>query len=137
MTPFMTWSDAFSVGVAQFDEEHKQLIDQINGLHDSARAGMTSEALGRISDTLIAHTLAHFEHEERTFDEMHYPRAGVHKAMHEHLKKRLVGLRREVGRKDSALLAEEMLQFLRESLAHHIQGEDKKLGAYLNEKGVG
>jgi hemerythrin len=57
--------------------------------------------------------------------------------MHEHLKKRLVALRREVGRKDSALLAEEMLQFLRESLAHHIQGEDKKLGAYLNEKGVG
>jgi hemerythrin len=136
MTAFMAWSDSFSVGVAKFDEEHKQLIGQINEMHDSVRAGVTSEVLGRISDALIAHTLAHFEHEERYFDELRYPRAGVHRAMHEHLKKRLVALRREVGRKDSALLAEEMLAFLRESLPHHIQGEDKKLGAYLNEKGV-
>ena len=137
MTVFMTWNDAFSVGVSQFDEEHKQLIGLVNEMHDQVRAGVTNETLGRISDAVIAHTIAHFEHEERYFEEMHYPRAGVHKAMHEHLRKRLVAFRREVGRKDSAFLAEEMLQFLKESLAHHIQGEDKKYGAYLNEKGVG
>lgn len=136
MAAFMAWSDSFSVGVAQFDEEHKQLIDLINEMHDSVRAGVTSETLGRIADALIAHTVTHFDHEERTFDELHYPRAGIHKAMHEHLKKRLVALRREVGHRDSALLAEEMLAFLRESLPHHIQGEDKKLGTHLNEKGI-
>ncbi|MDE2133410.1 MAG: hemerythrin family protein [Alphaproteobacteria bacterium] len=137
MAAFLAWSDAFSVGVAQFDEEHKQLIALINELHDSARAGTTGESLGRIFDALIEHAGVHFAHEERFFDEVGFPRAALHKAMHEHLTKRLLGFRNEVGRKDSALLAEELLQFLGMALTHHIQGEDKKYGAYLNTKGIG
>ncbi|MBU6298919.1 MAG: hemerythrin family protein [Alphaproteobacteria bacterium] len=136
MASYMTWTDAFSIGVVQFDEEHKQLIELVNELHDSICAGTTGETLKRIYDALVAHTVAHFDHEEEYFDAMHYPRAGQHKAMHEHLKRALIAFHEKIGRKDSARVAEEMLRFLGDSLGHHIHGEDKKYGAFLNQHGI-
>ena len=133
---YMTWSNDLSVGVTQFDEEHRQLIGLINEMHDEVRGGTTNEALIRISDKLIATLLAHLDHEEKCFDELHYPRAGMHKATHENMKMRISTLRGEIGRKESSQLAREMLHFLRESLLDHIQEEDKNYSEYLNEQVV-
>lgn len=133
---YMTWSNDLSVGVTQFDEEHRQLIGLINEMHDQVRGGTTNEALGRISDRVIATLLAHLDHEERCFDELHYPRAGMHRATHENLRTRINALRSEIGRKDSSQLAREMLLFLRESLLDHIQEEDRNYSEYLNEQGL-
>jgi len=133
---FMTWNDEFGVGVGQFDEDHKKLVHMINELYDNISAGSAKETLGRFSDVLIEHTVEHFGHEEKYFDEVNYPRAAQHRAMHEHIKKRVLEFRSEIDGKDSTLLAFEMLRFLRESLGHHINGEDKKYGAFLNTKGI-
>ena len=133
---FMTWNDAFSVGVTQFDEDHKKLVAMINELHATLCTGSERETLGGFSDALIEHTVVHFGHEEKYFDDVGYPRAAQHRAMHEHIKKRVLQFRSEIDSKDSTLLAFEMLEFLKESLAHHINGEDKKYGAYLNTKGI-
>jgi len=133
---FMTWNDEFSVGVVQFDEEYKKLVDMINELYGSICAGSTRETLDRFADALIEHTVEHFAHEERYLDDVQYPRAAQHRSMHEHIKKRVLEFRSDIDSKDSTVLAFEMLQFLRETLAHHINGEDKKYGAYLNTKGI-
>jgi uncharacterized protein (UPF0210 family) len=46
------WKEEFSVGVAEVDFEHRELIELINGLHDSARPGTgrnaVIESLGEI-----------------------------------------------------------------------------------------
>ena len=136
MMAYMTWSSDFSVGVAQFDKEHRQLMELVNDMHEHVRGGTTDEALGQFSDKVIGQILTHLNHEEKCFDELHYPRAGTHKALHEHLRSRIKTMRNEVGRKDCTLLAGEMMQFFRETLLQHIQDEDKDYGTYLNDQGV-
>ncbi|MGA7674243.1 MAG: bacteriohemerythrin [Rhizomicrobium sp.] len=139
MIAYMTWNNDLSVGVAQFDEEHRQLFVLVNEMHDgvhNVRGSLTNEALGQMADKVIAHLLTHLDREEKCFDELHYPRTGAHKAMHEQLKARINALRSEVGHKESRALAAEMLHFLREALLDHVQDEDKNYGPYLNEQGV-
>ena len=130
--PFMTWSDEFSVGVAMFDKEHQELVAIINRFHEAACTGTGGEELSRICDELIEHTVAHLQHEEALFEDTAYPKAALHRVMHQNLKTRALQFRDEVGQKKSL----ESLRFLKEILAHHIQGEDKKYGAYLNSKGI-
>ncbi len=136
MMAYMTWSSDFSVGVAQFDKEHRLMMDIVNDMHEHVRNGTTDEALGQFSDKVIAQILTHLIHEEKCFDELHYPRAGTHKALHENLRTRIKAMRGEIGHKDCTVLATEMLQFFRETLLQHIQDEDKDYGAYLNDQGV-
>ena len=133
---FMTWTEEFSVGVAVFDEEHKNLVEVINRLYDGICGGNVQETLHRVTDDLIEHAIVHFRHEEMYFDDTRFPLAAEHKAMHEDLKKQVLAYRSEIDRRDSKLLAFEMLRFLREWLAQHIQIDDKKYGEYLNSKGI-
>ena len=132
---YIMWSSDLSVGVAQFDEEHKQLgTDLINDMHHNMHQGMANEALGEALDKLFAQLVVHLDHEEECFDELHYPRAGAHKARHEHLKTRIRTLRSEVGNKTGS--ARDILHVLRDVMLDHINEEDKSYSAYLNEQGI-
>ena len=54
----ITWKKEFSVGVAEVDFEHRELIELINSLHDSARPGegrdAVIESLGEIFDQIAS-----------------------------------------------------------------------------------
>lgn len=129
---FISWSDEFSVGVAELDDDHRKLIELINELYDDLCAEVPAETVENVCDRLVEHTSVHFRHEERYFEETDYPRASAHRAMHEHLELRATQFRHEMGHTDTI----SGLRFLKEFLTHHIQGEDKRLGAYLNEHGI-
>ncbi len=126
----ITWKDEYSVGVAEFDQDHRQLLDIINALHDAFLAGASPEQQGDICDELIAHTVVHFAHEEARFEG--YPRAHLHRQMHGKLKHRVLDFRGEIGTATAA----EGAQLITELLAHHINGEDKTFGAWLNAQGI-
>lgn len=132
--PALAWKDEYSVGVALFDEDHKQLLEILNNLYDHLCRGAPAEVLARICDELIEHTVVHFGHEEQYFDTARYPRAGQHRVMHERLKERLLEWRDGIGGASPPDL--EKFVFFSDWLGHHIVGEDKKLGAYLNTQGI-
>jgi hemerythrin len=129
---FMSWSDDFSVGVGAIDDDHRKLIDLINELYDALCMEASADAIDEVCARLVEDTVRHFRNEERFFNDMEYPRASAHRAMHEHLELRAAQFRQEIGHTDSVT----GLRFLKEFLTHHIQGEDKRLGAYLNEHGI-
>src|SRR5512140_1057043 len=91
----ITWKDAYSVGVAEFDADHRQLLDIINALHDAFEVGASPAQLEDICDELIAHTIVHFAHEEARFEG--YARAPLHRQMHHKLKQRVLDYRGEIG----------------------------------------
>jgi hemerythrin len=126
----ITWKDAYSVGVAEFDEDHRQLLDIINALDDAFQAGASPEQLGDICDELIAHTVVHFAHEEARFEG--YPREHLHRQMHGKLKHRILDFRGEIG----TATAMDSAKLVTDWLAHHINGEDKTFGAWLNARGI-
>ena len=83
--PFMTWTDALSVGSAEIDNQHKKLIELVNRLHDAMRTGQGHETLTGIFEEVLAYTDYHFKTEERIFNPLDYPQKLSHLHQHQDL----------------------------------------------------
>lgn len=76
----MVWSDTFSVGVVQLDEQHRQLVAMINKLADcndegQARSGAVfHEILAGMAD----YAQQHFRDEENYLRQIGYPDLAAH-----------------------------------------------------------
>lgn len=134
--PLMEWNDKLSVGVAQFDTEHKKLVAMVNELFDAVQGGRGKDALGSILDGLIAYTKTHFANEERYMQQHGYADFATHKAEHEALAKQVVGVQRKYHSGATPTLSMEVMNFLKNWLIKHIQGTDKKYTPFMNAKGV-
>lgn len=132
----MEWSDRLSVGITQFDNEHKRLVGMVNDLFDAVQAGKGKDALGRILDGLITYTKTHFANEERYMTQHGYPDLPAHKAEHDALAKQVLDVQAKYRAGASAVLSMEVMTFLKGWLVKHIQGTDKKYGPFLNAKGI-
>lgn len=124
------WSDKFSIGVEQIDEQHKSLFDLINNLHSNIANGTSREALSAALDALIDYTRYHFREEEDYMFNVSYPRFEQHKQAHDNLTRQVLDFKLEfsAGRGD----AEKFIEFLFEWLTKHIMDQDKKIGKYMD-----
>ena len=131
----INWSDKYSVGVATFDEDHKQLVAMINELHAAMSAGAAQQALGGILEKLAAYADTHFVAEEKSMDKYAVPGLKMHQVEHQNL-------RSQVGRFLSGIqggkiaMSVRVLEFLRSWLIDHIQTSDKRYGPYLADKAL-
>lgn len=132
----MEWTERMSVGVAQFDNEHKKLVDLINQLFDAVQAGRGREALGKVLDDLIDYTKTHFANEEHFLKKFGYPDLESHKREHDALTKQVVDIQRKYHAGATAMLSMEVMSFLKNWLVKHIQATDKEYSAFLQAKGV-
>ncbi len=130
---FFNWSDTYSVGIKEFDEHHKKLIDMLNQLYDAMKAAQGNDVLGKILGDLIAYTKFHFQAEERQMQKHAYPGFAEHKKEHEALTRRAVELEQQF-KSGKTTLTLSVGNFLKEWLTNHIQGSDKKYSPYLNGK---
>lgn len=128
------WSQMLSVGVTQFDNEHKKLVDMLNNLHDAMKAGKANDVVGKILDGLISYTGTHFAAEERLMTQHGYPNLTKHKGEHAALVKQALDIQKDF--KAGKALPQNLLQFLKDWLMKHIAGEDKQYGPFLNGKGI-
>lgn len=130
----ITWTDQFSVGINQIDEEHKKLVQLINGLHDHMLAGDAKEIMGKVLDRVIQYTAMHFATEEKLMRQYNYPGAVAHFAEHKKLVTTAVDLQKKFNSGTHTITMETM-SFLRDWLQHHIRESDKVLGKFLATKG--
>lgn len=130
----LAWSDIFSVGVKEIDEQHKQLLDLVNRLNDAMQGEADRAVLGRIIDDLVDYTKTHFAYEERLMDEYRYSLAQRHRLEHRHLIQAVLDIQRKFEVQGVALTAEVML-LLRDWLSRHIMNSDRLFGRELNAKG--
>lgn len=131
----MAWNDSLSIKVKQVDDQHKKLVDMVNELHDAMKEGKGNEVLGKILTGLINYTATHFATEEKLMAQYGYPESPGHKSEHEKLVKQVVELQNNF-KAGKAILTLDVMMFLKGWLVKHIQGDDRKFGAYLNTKGV-
>ena len=131
----ITWNDSLSVKVKQFDEQHKKLVDMLNQLFDAMKAGKGSQVLGDILKQLITYTQTHFAAEERLLKQYAYPDFEAHKKEHNVLVMQVLDIQKQLG-DGKAVLTQNVMNFLRDWLSRHIQGDDRKYGEFLNGKGV-
>jgi len=128
-TVIFPWRDAYSVGIAEIDAQHKGLIRLINDLHTAMGAGKGKQALGAILDELVRYTEIHFKYEETLLRQRQYSSLAMHHTVHQKLTSQVIELRDRF-RSSQLALSVEVMQFLKSWLADHILVHDQ---AYARE----
>jgi hemerythrin-like metal-binding protein len=130
------WSEKFSVGVRELDEQHQQLIKLLNLLISTqGTANTRSEA---ISDTLMAMTRyaqAHFKAEEKLMEDYGFPGLEKQKIQHRNFRKKTVAFSTATYYGIDQV-PEALLQYLVEWWVHHILEDDMAYRSFFKEKGV-
>lgn len=127
--PFMEWSDAFELGIAEFDEHHKHLVSLLNMTYDGIMLGAPRDELGAVLDALIDYATYHFSTEEYWMEMHGYPEAPQHHEEHEKFCNRVVEIQRDFhqGRMNLSL---EVMGFLNSWLTSHILMTDAEYGKF-------
>lgn len=133
--PYFTWEDDLSVGVKDFDDEHKILISCINKLHTGLIAGDASDSINLILDGLIEYTEKHFGHEEKLMESEDYPGLSGQQKEHELFVDKIISFKKQIesGKISFSL---ELMAFLRDWLTNHIKVVDKAYSEFFSKRGI-
>lgn len=124
------WEDSYKIGIQEVDEQHKELVNILNALHNAIVNHRAKEASRRILDQLAEYTRTHFMLEESLMRVTHYPGFDIHKKQHEDLIKQVVELQEKLT-SGKATITFELLHFLKGWLTQHINESDRRFGAYF------
>lgn len=134
--PLMSWTkEQFGTDVSIFDQQHQTLFDLLNQLHDAIPSGDRSLIEERLS-ALVEFVKQHFADEERYMQQYGYPEEKLQAHQKEH--QELLAACGEVCQKFEAGgdISQEVTQFVKQWLEHHIPDIDRDYGPFLRAKGV-
>ena len=121
------WDDAFSVGVARLDADHRLLMEMINQLCEAWQAGKDGLVLAKLFEALQVYADVHFTREEAVLEALGYDGLEAQRRAHAGLRAAVLAFRdRHLNAAQPEALTSETAQFLRAWLLDHILGEDRK-----------
>lgn len=124
---FMPWASTLELGIAEIDDQHKELVRLTNALHDElASASPRRPEIGAVLEGLVDYTHNHFIVEEVLFAQHGYPETPAHQAQHNRFTAKAMDLLLRF--EDGAEVSIEALEFLKVWLIEHICKVDR---AYL------
>ena len=133
--PILVWSDEYSVNVAEIDEQHKKLLEHVNKLHAGVEAQIDKEDLHQLLVELYDYTEFHFASEQKLMDQHEMGNVKKHHKEHKLLLKHLKQICDAVSDgKRPAFYSQ--YDVSNDWFLAHIMDFDKKMGAFLNSKGV-
>ena len=127
----LPWNDELRVGMPAIDEQHRRLVELINGLGDTLRDEAETAAAGVVMDDLVRHTELHFRTEEALMQAHGTASAERHRQEHRVLLSDL----RSLGAGLEATSVMLALQHLKAWLVRHIDTLDRELAHELRERG--
>jgi len=127
--PYMEWNATFELGIEEFDEHHKFLVDLLNMTYDGLTCEAPRDELGGVLDELIRYAGYHFAAEEHWMGTQNYPDASRHREEHERFSERVVEFQKDF-HQGKADLSFEVLQFLTGWLSDHILKTDAEYGRF-------
>ncbi|HSM23978.1 MAG TPA: bacteriohemerythrin, partial [Anaerolineaceae bacterium] len=135
MEPFK-WSEKYSVGVRELDQQHKTLFMLLNRLISATGTiSIHSETISEILGEMTRYAQTHFTTEERLLEAYGYPGLEEHKVQHNDFRNKTTEFieKATIGDKQ---IPEVLLEFLTNWLTHHILEEDMAYRSFFREKGV-
>ena len=133
--PVLVWSEEFSVNVAEIDTQHKKLCDYVNKLHAGVEARVDREDLRQLLINLVEYARIHFATEERLMDEHGLQPDNRHRKEHETLLRLLEDTVKSISEGSHPIFYPKY-DVSNDWFLAHIMDHDKKLGAFLNSRGV-
>lgn len=119
----LLWEKSLELGVQQFDEHHKQLVDILNETYDDFISGASHETLGVVLDKLIDYATYHFAAEEHWMKLHGYESYLPHCEEHNRFSCRVVEIQNDFNQ-GKMHLSIEVLTFLKNWLLDHILKTD-------------
>ena len=133
----ITWTTSLEVGVKKVDDQHKELVDNINKLHAAMMERKGKEVVGNILNFLKSYAISHFSTEESLMRLNGYPNYEAHKKLHEDFKVDFLNLAKDLAANpESPVLTIQVENRLSNWLVNHIKKVDKETMAFLVSKGV-
>ncbi|WP_291329599.1 bacteriohemerythrin [Desulfovibrio sp. UCD-KL4C] len=128
----IAWNESLSLGVAELDKHHKELLYIMSLLLDALQYEQDEEAISTILSKLKEYTLFHFSAEEAFMKEIKYPELNKHIAKHSELKKKVKSFQYARFCHEN-LTPEDYKEFISNWLIEHIFQYDFKIIKYMQE----
>ena len=127
------WTNDLSTGIDWQDDQHKELFKRIGDLLNAMIEERGDEEVGETIEFLEEYVVVHFGEEERAMEKYGYPDAETHAAEHGSFRNTVSTFRLTGEPEDrSAYVMDKLVGWLQ----IHIGESDKRLGAFLRDKGV-
>lgn len=123
----MEWTEKLALGLGQMDDTHREFVEGYNRL-----LVLSGEALLAEMDAFIAHTVAHFDQENRWMAQVGFP--ACHKAEHDRVLAVCADVRKRMERGDAAI-GRQLIEELPIWFENHVESMDAALAAYLDSIG--
>jgi hemerythrin len=122
------WSEKYCTGVDSIDDQHRELINQLNRLHEAITSSLGKEVISEILDFAGEYAVKHFAHEESCMDRYQCPVAAQNKQAHQKFIERFGEIREQLAKKEpdaASVLA--VYKELRDWIHSHILKIDTNL----------
>jgi len=133
MANLFSWSDSYSVGIPEIDEQHKKFFVLLNNLGEAMSSGVGKEAVDNTLAGVVNYTVVHFSYEESQMAKCSYPGYLQHKKLHDefaaHAKELLAN-----ARASKSVVSIEVMLALRTWLLDHILKADKLYAPCINRQ---
>jgi len=127
---WITWDEKYSTGHVGMDPGHKQLVELINHLADGMENDMQKDFCSNTLAQFVRHTEEHFVAEEQMMNQLRYPKAIEHKALHVAMLKDVLAFKASYDATD-AVESITLLVVLDSWLKRDILDADKELAKFV------
>ncbi len=131
----MLWSEKYSVGVKEFDDQHKIIFDLINDLIGRKNLTVRSESLTAALGKMTEYFWVHLKKEEKFMRDYGYPEYDEHVIRHTKFKKKIMKFNLDqMGHIDS--VPDDLLIFLNKWWSTHILKVDMRYRSFCNDNEI-
>lgn len=136
----MQWTEDLSTGLDDIDEQHRELIDRINGLVAAIRQSVCRQTIGGVIQFLEDYIRFHFGLEEEKMKQSGYPGYEYHRGEHATFVRSFAELKEELlklegGTKPGSYdLSVTTNQVVVDWILEHIRKTDRAFGDFLRRK---
>lgn len=128
------WNKEFSVGDATIDEQHKKLLEQLEGLVLALEKPDHEKTTRESVDFLEKYINEHLAYEEKYMKEHGYPDIEAHIKLHLGFRKKFESFRKRIDAGESHNgLGKDVREFMEEWWVLHILHDDKLYGIHIDK----
>ena len=128
------WSDSFSVGILEIDNQHKTLIELINRIFLAALHREHWSSISEILDILVDYTRTHFLLEEKLMRAASYAGLAEHQQEHRLFVEKIESVSRKFVTEDKVVTFE-LINFLKRWMKEHILETDMAYAKVIAQSG--
>jgi len=128
----LQWKDIYSIGIEEFDIQHKRLFAIYNDLYDAQQKGIASAMLDEKLQEMYDYTKYHFTQEEKLLESAGYPKLEEHIKEHRYYEKHIEDLIKS-SEKGKIMVTIKTIDYLKDWIITHILGSDKEYTAFLTK----